>query len=157
MYRRELGQNPVTLDPAFVTDTYGGTVVRQVFDGLVQFDALLKPIPALAEFWEASQDGCTWTFTLRRGVTFHHGREVTAHDVVYSFTRLLDPQKPLPVAALTQEVADSLRPVATEKQISLAVVAADPDVTAWADRDKVTQVLLNLMGNAVKFTPPQGK
>jgi oligopeptide transport system substrate-binding protein len=104
MYRRELDDNPVTLDPTFVTDTYGGAVVRQVFDGLVQFDAHLKPLPALAEFWEASQDGCTWTFTLRRGVTFHHGREVTAHDVVYSFTRLLALNRPVTVTELFQRI-----------------------------------------------------
>jgi peptide/nickel transport system substrate-binding protein/oligopeptide transport system substrate-binding protein len=96
IYRRVLDNNPATLDPAFLTDIYGGAVVSQIFDGLVQFDANLKPLPALAEFWEASRDGRTWTFTLRRGVQFHHGREVTAHDVVYSFTRLLHPQKPLP-------------------------------------------------------------
>ena len=94
MYRRMLGDNPATLDPALLTDIYGRAVVSQIFDGLVQFDANLKPIPALAEFWEASRDGRTWTFTLRRGVKFHHGREVTAHDVVYSFTRLLDPESP---------------------------------------------------------------
>src|SRR5262249_38743225 len=70
MYRRMLGDNPVTLDPALVTDIYGGAVVRQLFDGLVQVDAHLKLLPALAEFWEASRDGCTWTFTLRRGIRF---------------------------------------------------------------------------------------
>jgi peptide/nickel transport system substrate-binding protein/oligopeptide transport system substrate-binding protein len=95
-----LGNNPATLDPALLTDVYGRAVVSQIFDGLVQFDAHLKPLPALAEFWEASRDGRTWTFTLRRGVAFHHGREVTAHDVVYSLTRLLNPQKPVPVAEL---------------------------------------------------------
>src|SRR5215813_13754181 len=100
IYRRMLGDNPSTLDPASLTDIYGRAVVSQVFDGLVQFDADLKPMPALAEFWEASRDGRTWTFALRRGVTFHHGREVTAHDVVYSFTRLLNPQKPVPVTEL---------------------------------------------------------
>ncbi|MGE3540256.1 MAG: ABC transporter substrate-binding protein [Candidatus Tectimicrobiota bacterium] len=97
-YRRTLINNPVTMDPAFVSDVYSRTVVRQVFDGLVQFDAHLKPLPAIAEFWEASRDGRTWTFTLRRGVKFHHGREVTAHDFVYSFTRLLEPTKAGPVS-----------------------------------------------------------
>jgi ABC-type transport system substrate-binding protein len=53
-FRRMLGSNPVTLDPALVTDIYGRPIINQVFDGLVQFDANLKPIPALAEFWEAS-------------------------------------------------------------------------------------------------------
>jgi peptide/nickel transport system substrate-binding protein/oligopeptide transport system substrate-binding protein len=104
MYRRELDDSPVTLDPALVTDTYGGIVVRQLFASLVQFDAHLKPIPALAEFWEASLDGRTWTFTLRRGIMFHHGREVTAHDVVYSFTRLLGLNKPVTVTDLFQRI-----------------------------------------------------
>src|SRR3989441_9226280 len=48
--------------------------------------------PALAEFWKASRDGLTWTFTLRKGVRFHNDREVTAEDVVYSLTRILDPK-----------------------------------------------------------------
>jgi oligopeptide transport system substrate-binding protein len=100
MYRRMLANNPSTLDPALLTDIYGGAVVRQIFDSLVQFDAYLKPLPALAEFWEAPRDGHTWTFTLRRGVMFHHGREVTAHDVVYSFTRLLNSQKRVPVTEI---------------------------------------------------------
>jgi oligopeptide transport system substrate-binding protein len=100
LYRRMLGDNPATLDPALLTDVYGRAVVSQIFDGLVQFDATLKPLPALAEFWEASRDGRTWTFTLRRGVKFHHGREVTVDDVVYSFTRLLNADRPLPVAEL---------------------------------------------------------
>src|SRR3954469_6365845 len=67
MYRRVLGNNPSTFDPALLTDVYGRAVVRQIFDGLVQFDAHLKPIPALAEFWESSRDGRIWTFTLCRG------------------------------------------------------------------------------------------
>jgi oligopeptide transport system substrate-binding protein len=96
IYRRALANNPATLDPAFVSDIYSRTVVRQIVDGLVQFDAHLNPIPAIAEFWEASRDGLSWTFTLRRGVKFHHGREVTAEDFVYSFTRLLDSKKPSP-------------------------------------------------------------
>jgi peptide/nickel transport system substrate-binding protein/oligopeptide transport system substrate-binding protein len=67
-------------------------VGQQLFDGLVQFDQTLSITPALANFWMASRDGLTWTFTLRKGVKFHHGREVTADDVVYSFTRLVDPR-----------------------------------------------------------------
>jgi ABC-type transport system substrate-binding protein len=81
----------VTLDPARIADAYGRSVATQIFDGLVQFDSTLTIVPALARHWKASRDGLTWTFTLRQGVKFHHGREMTADDVVYSFTRLLDP------------------------------------------------------------------
>ena len=91
-YRRSLGNDPATLDPARIADIYSRSVAQQLFDGLVQFDQTLAVTPALAQFWKASRDGLTWTFTLRKGVKFHHGREVTADDVVYSFTRILDPK-----------------------------------------------------------------
>ena len=87
-----------------MTDIYGRDVIHQIFDGLVEFDAHLNPIPAIAEFWEASRDGRTWTFTLRQGVKFHHGREVTAHDVVYSFTRLLDLKRPVPATEVFRHI-----------------------------------------------------
>ena len=83
-YRRPLGNEPATLDPARISDVYSRSVAQQIFDGLVRFDQTLTIAPALAEFWRASRDGLTWTFTLRRGVRFHHGREVTADDVVFS-------------------------------------------------------------------------
>jgi oligopeptide transport system substrate-binding protein len=91
-YRRPLGNNPSTLDPALISDTYGFTVAQQIFDGLVQYDGSLSVIPAIAQSWKASRDGLSWTFALRKGVKFHNGREVVADDVVFSFTRILDPK-----------------------------------------------------------------
>ena len=92
VYRRAIIHEPTALDPARLRDIYSLAVGQQLFDGLVQFDQTLSITPALAQFWVASRDGLTWTFTLRKGVKFHHGREVTAEDVVYSFTRLVDPR-----------------------------------------------------------------
>jgi ABC-type transport system substrate-binding protein len=92
VYRRPLGNDPGTLDPPRISDTYGRSVAEQIFDGLVQFDQTLTVSPALARFWKASRDGLVWTFNLRQGVRFHHGRELTSDDVVYSITRLLDPK-----------------------------------------------------------------
>jgi peptide/nickel transport system substrate-binding protein/oligopeptide transport system substrate-binding protein len=104
IYQRMLPNNPPSLDPKSLSDVYARTVATQIFDGLVQFDAFLKPIPGLAEFWEASPDGRTWTFSLRKGVKFHHGREVTAADFVYSFTRLLDAKKPGPLTVFLRRI-----------------------------------------------------
>jgi signal transduction histidine kinase len=59
--------------------------------------------------------------------------------------------------SLMREVSDSLRPVAEEKSIKLALAPANGNPAAWADRDKVTQVLTNLIGNAIKFTPSGGE
>lgn len=55
------------------------------------------------------------------------------------------------------EVVETLRPVAAEKFIVLDATIADPSILVWADRDKINQVLMNLIGNAIKFTPPQGR
>jgi oligopeptide transport system substrate-binding protein len=104
MYRRPLGGDPATLDPPRITDIYGRSVAEQIFDGLVTFDQTLAIVPALADHWRASRDGLTWTFTLRKGARFHHGREVTADDVVFSFTRILDP-------VLRSSAADTFMPI----------------------------------------------
>lgn len=104
VYKRPLRHDPASLDPARTTDIYAYTVGNQLFDGLVQFDGHLNPIPAIAGFWEASLDGLTWTFYLRKGVRFHNGREVTADDFVYSFTRLLHPAIQSPVAGLFKNI-----------------------------------------------------
>jgi peptide/nickel transport system substrate-binding protein/oligopeptide transport system substrate-binding protein len=104
VYRRPLGGDPATLDPPRITDIYGRSVAEQIFDGLVTFDQTLSITPALAQHWKASRDGLTWTFTLRPGVKFHHGREVTADDVVFSFTRILDPR-------LKSSAADAFLPI----------------------------------------------
>jgi peptide/nickel transport system substrate-binding protein/oligopeptide transport system substrate-binding protein len=90
-YRRPLEFSPKTLDPALSIDNYAVTVIQQVFDGLVQFDKDLNVIPAIAKSWEISHDGLTYIFSLRKGVKFHNGREVTSKDFVYSFTRILGP------------------------------------------------------------------
>ncbi|MBI3014877.1 MAG: ABC transporter substrate-binding protein [Candidatus Tectomicrobia bacterium] len=91
-FRRPLRNDPSTLDPAHITDVYGSTVAQQLHEGLIQFDQNLNVVPAIARSWTASRDGLTWTFGLRPGVRFHHGREVIAEDFVYSFRRILSPR-----------------------------------------------------------------
>jgi signal transduction histidine kinase len=61
------------------------------------------------------------------------------------------------LGGLVHEVVETLRPIAAEKPLELEVTAHEPSVLVWADRDKVRQVLTNLIGNAIKFTPPHGK
>jgi oligopeptide transport system substrate-binding protein len=90
-YRRPLRNDPSSLDPANIVDVHGVAVANQIFDGLVAFDAHLNVVPALAQSWSASRDGLVWTFHLRKGVQFHNGREMSAEDVVYSLSRLLNP------------------------------------------------------------------
>jgi len=70
--------DPPTLDPAQATDLTSSSVIRQVFDAMLELDDKLVPTPALAERWTVSADQRTYTFFLRRGVKFHNGRELRA-------------------------------------------------------------------------------
>jgi len=82
---------PITLDPAISADTFSHTYVMQIFSGLVRLDQELNIVPDIAESWEKSPDGKTYTFYLRQGVKFHSGREVKADDFKYSWERACDP------------------------------------------------------------------
>jgi peptide/nickel transport system substrate-binding protein len=81
---------PDQLDPHKTSAYASFQVLENVFDTLVEPDDELQFQPALAESWETSDDGLTWTFTLRDGVTWHNGRELVADDVVYSYKRIID-------------------------------------------------------------------
>jgi peptide/nickel transport system substrate-binding protein/oligopeptide transport system substrate-binding protein len=80
-----------TLDPALAKDLGTLFLVRQIFSGLTRLDDDLQPEPALADTIDVSEDGLTYTFTLRRDARFQDGSDITAEDVAFSLTRALDP------------------------------------------------------------------
>lgn len=89
VYRLPLMLSPATLDPAYLQDQYGISVAVQLFDGLIQFGPYLSLQPAVAKSWSIADNGKTFVFQLRPGVSFHNGRNVTASDVVFSLERLV--------------------------------------------------------------------
>jgi len=88
-----------TLDPAIGYDWTNWPAIKLVFDGLLDYDSGTTIQPRIAESLpEVSADGLTYTFKVRKGVKFHNGRELTADDVVYTLTRVLDPKTGSPGA-----------------------------------------------------------
>ena len=88
-----LPEDPETLDVQLTTDTY--TVPLNCFDRLVEtetVDGAAQIVPGLADSWEISEDGLTYTFHLHEGVTFHNGDPLTADDVVYTVNRMMAPE-----------------------------------------------------------------
>jgi len=90
---------PTTLDPNLAEDYYSITPVEQMFLGLTNINNETAEIePELAESWETSEDGLTWTFNLRDDVLWSDGQPVTAQDVVYSVKRAIMPETASPYA-----------------------------------------------------------
>jgi peptide/nickel transport system substrate-binding protein len=87
-----IGGEPDQLDPQKTSAYFSFEVLENVYDTLVEPDEDLQMRPALAESWDVSPDQLTWTFHLRKGVTFHDGSPFTADDVVYSYRRIIDQQ-----------------------------------------------------------------
>jgi oligopeptide transport system substrate-binding protein len=93
------GSEPISLDPHRITGTWESNIVSDSIVGLVQDDAAGRPIPGMAERWETSSDGLTWTFHLRKA-TWSDGVPVTADDFVFAMRRILLPQTASEYASL---------------------------------------------------------
>lgn len=93
MLRVSYSEDPKTADGQMTTDAY--TLPLNIFDRLVESETTgpgeSALVPGLAETWDVSEDGLTYTFHIRQGVKFHDGAVLTADDVVYTFDRMLNP------------------------------------------------------------------
>ena len=96
-----------SLDPAIGIATPDVLIHQQVYDNLLMIQPDLSVKPELATSWEPNADNSSYTFNLRKGVKFHHGKDFKAEDVVFTFNRLLDPVIDSPVRA-TLEVIDEM-------------------------------------------------
>jgi ABC-type oligopeptide transport system substrate-binding subunit len=80
------------LDPNKISESAGSNIAQNMFEGLLAYaPGNAPPVPGVAERYEVSEDGLTWTFHLRGDARWSNGRTVTAHDFVYSWRRALDP------------------------------------------------------------------
>jgi len=81
--------SPETFDPALAYETFGGQIIQNTYETLIFYDRENPNafVPQLADTWEISEDGLTYTFHIRSGVTFHDGAEMTASDFAYSLQR----------------------------------------------------------------------
>ncbi len=95
-----------TLDPHFPVAYPDISRVRNLYEPLFQFNTDYIIEPALAEEMESSADAKTWTIHLRDGVTFHHGKSLTADDVQATFERAFNPDNVAPQAGELASVAD---------------------------------------------------
>jgi peptide/nickel transport system substrate-binding protein len=135
-----------TISPWLATkfhDVYD--VLPQLYNSLVAFDADLNVVPALAESWDVSDDGLTYTFHLRTGVTFADGSDFDAADVVASYETIKNPDT---AAAAAANLGGTASITATDPS-TVTIVLAAPDA---AFLSKLAPVTLSILPSDVDLT-----
>lgn len=120
-----------SLDPHQTVAAGTREVLFNIFEGLVKPNSDGEMIPAVAEKYELSEDGTTYTFTLRDGVKFHNGQTVTAEDVVYSINRCAavpeGQEKPLVAAFSAIRSVEAL----DEKTVTVTIAQRDLEFISY--------------------------
>lgn len=118
-----------TLDPAIGYDWQNWSMIKSLFDGLMDYKpGTTELVPDLAESFEVSADGLTYTFKLRQGVKFHNGRELKAADVKYSLDRVVQPETQSPGAGFFDSI-QGFEDVSTGKAKALSGITTPDDHT----------------------------
>lgn len=132
--RLDIPGGVTSLDPQFTTDPTGQLLLRNLMEGLLvrREDGTLDH--GVAEDYTVSPDGLTYTFTLREGARWEDGEPVTAHDFVYAFTRMMNPQVTSPYAGDFLAIRGARAMVAGEAD------GSGLGVTARGDRQLVFQL-----------------
>lgn len=126
-----------TLDPAIGYDWQNWSMIKSLYDGLMDYTPGTTELrPGLAESYEISADGLVYTFTLRAGVKFHNGREMTAEDVKYSLDRVTNPETQSPgagffgaIAGFENAGAGGLSGVEVTGPLTVKITLSRPDAT----------------------------
>lgn len=123
------GVEPESLDPAVVTGQGDGRVVRAMFEGLTRLDPVTaKPVPGIAERWDVSADGMSYTFHLRTNALWSTGERIVSEDFLFSWRRLLDPATAASYASMLfcVEGAERFHTTRSGDVSSVAISAPDP-------------------------------
>lgn len=108
----DLKEDVINLDPQFATDASSCFVIFNTYRGLVWQDKNGDIVPEIASEYSISSDQKTYTFTLRKGVEWSDGNEITAEDFAFAFTRIFDPVTPSPYAGSYSDIKNSSQIVA---------------------------------------------
>ncbi len=142
-------ETPVeSLDPQVGQDGTSFEVIADYMDGLMQMDAEGQPVPAIAEKYEESPDGLTWTFYIRDDAKWSNGEPVTANDFVFGWQRAVDPDLACEYSYMVSDIAQIKNATAIvnkEKDKSELGVTAVDDKTLKVELEAPVSYFLNLM------------
>ncbi len=149
------GGDSVQLDPIVVTDGESFRVTNQGCEGLTTFDgSTTVVVPALAESWEANEDGTVWTFHLRQGVKFHDGTDFNADAVVFNFERWRFTDNPYHFPELVFEYYEAMFNGFDDDSIITDVVALDEYTVQITLSAPLAPILANLAMSSFNISSP---
>ena len=125
----QYGSNPETLDPALNSAIDASNTIITIFEPLLLINENNEVVGGQAESWEASEDGLTWTFTMRDGLKWSDGTDLTAKDFEYSFKRMANPDTAAPYAETCLGMIDGFDAAQAGDTDALNVKASDDGKT----------------------------
>jgi oligopeptide transport system substrate-binding protein len=143
--------DPITLDPATAADSSSVSYIIQIFSGLVRLDDNLQIASDIAQSWDESADGKTFTFHLRQDVKFHDGKAVKAADFKYSWERALNPSTNSLTAGTYLNDIVGAADVLSGKSTQLSGVTALDDYTLQVVINAPVSYFLEKMTSPVAF------
>ena len=160
----QIGPNPETLDPALNSAVDGGNMLITLFETLLIIDENNKVQPGQAEKWDVSEDGLTWTFTMRDGLKWSDGSELNAKDFEYTMKRICDPELAAPYGETVVGMidgypdADKLNVKASEDGKTLTIVLSYPcsyfdKIVAFGTMSPVQKATVEANGDAWATKP----
>lgn len=144
----QIASEPNKLDPALNSSVDGACLAILAFSGLVTYDAEGQLVPELAESYEMSEDGMTYTFTLRDGLKWSDGEDLNAEDVAYSWNRLANPETGADYAYLTSAIA-------TKEDGTLDIEASEDGKTFTVNLNAPCAYFLDLCAFPAFYPVPQ--
>ena len=144
-----------TLDPAVGYDWQNWSIIKSIFDGLMDYEpGTTKLTPDLAESYDISPDGLTYTFKLRDGVKFHNGRAMTAADVKWSIERAVNPATQSPGAGYFSNIV-GYDDMASKKATTLPGITTPDDKTVVIKLSSPNAAFLHIMAINFAFVVPK--
>ncbi len=135
VYHRGNTAEPETLDQHRTSTVYEANILRDLYEGLVVYDAAAEVVPGAALSWEISDDGRVYTFRLRDDARWSNGDPVTARDFVYSFRRILDPET-------GAKYANILYPIQNAEKVNTGEIEDPEQLGVRAVDDRTLEITL---------------
>ena len=125
----QYGPNPETLDPSLNSTIDASNTIITIFEPLLIINENNEVIGGQAESWTTSEDGLTWTFTMRDGLKWSDGTDLTAKDFEYTFKRMVNPDTAAPYAETCLGMIDGFDAAQAGDTDALNVKASDDGKT----------------------------